>query len=308
MSLYSQDVSSGARKMVIILVLLAAFFMIAVQPFMVAPALDNIQIKQMERIEKFYADGNPNAPLIEHTPAMVGFFFAQWTMLSFVGGIVLLIIARKLYDGAQWAKAVALVCLSMPAIGAAYMLVPWMNFVSATPNAGVPPAIFIMAAGLIPYFAILLAGKSSAKEKLILLVVFTMLGVTAAYTFGNGHASHRILLGHPMLPRYGQDIFILNYARTAGWIAVVGFVISIYLLAMRIEAGWWIAISSSAVTAVAGLLTHYFRHATVDYLLQGLAGVFLVVALLLPMVKEALLGDDKTLKKAVKTSKPGIEV
>lgn len=307
MSLYSQEVSSGARKMVIILVLLAAVFMVVVQPFLVAPALDQIQLKQMERIAKFYETGNPNAPLIEHTPAMVGFFFAQWTMLSFIGGIVLLIIARKLYEGQQWAKAVALVCLSMPAIGAAYMLVPWMNFVSATPDAGVPPATIIMAAGLIPYFAILMAGKSSPKEKLIAFVVFTMLGVTAAYTFGNGHASHRILLGHPMLPRYGEDIFVLNYARTAGWIAVVGFVISIYLLAMRKEAGWWIALSSSAVTCVVGFLTHYFRHATVDYMLQGFAGLFLVVALLLPMVQEVLLGK-QLFKKVAKASKPGIGV
>ncbi|MFA5537100.1 MAG: hypothetical protein WDA53_08020 [Bacillota bacterium] len=307
MSLYSKDVSSGARKMVIILVLLGAFFMIAVQPFMVAPALDKIQLQQFERIEKFYATNNPNAPLIEHTPAMVGFFFAQWTMLSFFAGIVLLIIIRKLYEGQQWAKAVALTCLSMPAIGAAYMLVPWMNFVSAMPDAGVPPAIFIMAAGLVPYFAILLAGKGSAKEKLIIFVVFTMLGVAAGYTFGNGHASHRILLGHPMLPRYAEDIFVLNYARTAGWIAVIGFIMSIYLLAMRIEAGWWIALSSSAVTAVVGLLTHYFRHATVDYMLQGLAGVFLVVVLLLPLTKEVLLGAGKAGNKA-QVSKAGVEV
>ncbi len=307
MSLYSKDVSSGARKMVIILVLLGAFFMIAVQPFMVAPALDKIQLQQFERIEKFYATNNPNAPLIEHTPAMVGFFYAQWTMLSFFAGIVLLIIIRKLYEGQQWAKAVALTCLSMPAIGAAYMLVPWMNFVSAMPDAGVPPALYIMLAGLAPYFAILLAGKGSVKEKVILFLVFTMLGVAAGYTFGNGHASHRILLGHPMLPRYGEDIFVLNYARTAGWIAVIGFVMSIYLLAMRIEAGWWIALSSSAVTTVVGFLTHYFRHATVDYMLQGFAGLFLVIVLLLPMSKEIFIVSDEE-KRQLKASKPGIEV
>ncbi|HHX50407.1 MAG TPA: hypothetical protein GX711_03085, partial [Clostridia bacterium] len=130
---------------------------------------------------------------------------------------------------------------------------------------------------------------------------------TAAYTFGNGHAAHRILLGHPALPRYGQDIFILNYARTAGWITVVGFILSIYLLAMRKETGWWIALSSSAVTAVVGLLTHYFRHATVDYLLQGLAGIALVVILLFPKAK-GLLVDSRTEPHMAGARGKGIEV
>ncbi|KUO49562.1 MAG: hypothetical protein APF76_03380 [Desulfitibacter sp. BRH_c19] len=291
MSLYSQEVSSGARKLVIVLVLISAVFMIGVQPFMTAPALDTIQVAQFERIDKFYAEGNPAAPLIENTPAMVGFFFAQWTMLSFIGGLVLFIIAKPLYNGVKWAKAIALICLAMPSIGGAYMLVPWMNFVSSSPDAGFPPAVIIMAAGLIPYFAIVMAGKSSAIEKAILFTIFTLLGVAAAYTFGNGHAAHRILIGHPMLPQYGPDIFVLNYARTAGWIAVLGLTAAIYLLAMRKEVGWWIGLSAGAVTGFTGLLTHYYRHVTVDYLLQGLAGLAIVAILLIPMVKRLLIGN-----------------
>ncbi|MCZ7666976.1 MAG: hypothetical protein M5U34_07005 [Chloroflexi bacterium] len=50
-----------------------------------------------------------------------------------------------------WARGLALLCLAVPAMGGAYMIVPWMNFVG-TAEGGFPPAVTIMAIGLIPYF------------------------------------------------------------------------------------------------------------------------------------------------------------
>lgn len=288
----SLELSKQTRLIVISVVLIAAVLMIAVLPFTVPSTLNQIQVNQQERVDKFYAEGNPQAPLIETTMELVGWAFPLWMSLTIMAGIILLFIAKPFYNGERWARGLTLLCLSIPAISGAYMLVPYLNFV----NVGFPPALYYMIVGLIAYFTVLLAERSDVKQKLLNFWVFLMLGVTAAESWANGHAAHRILDGHPKMPFYAEGIFILAPARNISWIALLFLLAAIYFLAMRTSVGWYLALFGAATTGLIGFATQYVRTATYDYLYQGLMGLAIVITLLIPAVKSRLIDDetDKT--------------
>lgn len=153
--------SRQVRLAVVTLLVIAAILMIAVIPFIGFDMVNPMVKAQQVRIEKFTAEGNPQAPLLALTVWLVSFFFPFWSTMSFIAGIVLLVIALPLYRGERWTRGLALLCLAIPSIGGAYMIVPWMNFVGG----GFPPAVTMMTIGLIPYFAILLAEKVDLTKK-----------------------------------------------------------------------------------------------------------------------------------------------
>ena len=195
------------RITVVALLLVAAILMIVLVPFIGFDMVNPIVTAQQERIVKFTAENNPQAPLLTLTVWLVSFFYPFWSTLSVVAGLVLLVIALPLFRGERWTRGLALLCLAVPAIGGAYMLVPWLNFVGSV-QGGFPPAITIMMIGLIPYFTILLADKVDRTQKIVDFLVFLMLGVTAAENFANGHAAYRILFGHPGRPLFAEGIAV----------------------------------------------------------------------------------------------------
>lgn len=284
----SPDVSRNTRLIVVLVVIIAALLMVAYQPFLVHDSLDKVQKAQFARVAKFTAEGNPQAPLIAPTPGLTSWTFPLYMSLIMMAGVILLFVVKPLYEGKKWAKAVALVCLAMPAIGGAYMLVPYLNFVKT----GYPTALTIMAMGLIPYFTIILADKGTLMQKAMDFWVFLMLGVTAAESWSNGHAAHRVLLGHPAMPKYADGIFILAPARNIGWISVIFLVAAIYLLALRKKSGWYAAMFGAANVGLIGFVTATVRTATLDYLYQGVMGAVIVITLLIPAVRKHLAGEE----------------
>lgn len=291
----SQEVSRSTRLIVVSLVVIAAILMIAVLPFTVPDTLDSIQVKQLERIEKFYAEGNPQAPLISTTRDLVGWTFPLFTSLTMLAGIIMLFVSKPFYDGKRWAKGLILASLAIPSTAGAYMLVPYLNFVKV----GFPPALYFMAVGLIPYFVVLLLSeKKSLKLKLVDFWVFLMLGVTAAEAWSNGHAAHRIVIGHPARPAYAEGIFILAPARNISWIAMILLLVAIYLLATRKKSGWYLALIAATGAGIMGFATQVVRTATYDYLYQGLMGLAIVITLLIPYVKQSLIDEDENLESS----------
>ena len=127
---------------------------------------------------------------------LVSFFYPFWGTVSLIAGIALIVIAKALSRGEGWARGLAMILLSLPSIGGAYMIVPWMNFVGSA-QGGFPPAVFIMMVGLVGYFTLLLCQPGDWKQKLVDFLVFLMLGVAAAQNFANGHAAFEILQGIP---------------------------------------------------------------------------------------------------------------
>ncbi len=284
----SLDTDQSLNKVTVGLVVIGAILMITVVPFIAFKMVNPIVGYQIERIAKFTADGNPSAPLLTLTTWLVSFFYPFWGSMSVFGGIALLVIAKPLYEGKTWSRALSLVCLAVPSMGGAYMIVPWMNFVG-TVEGGFPPAITIMMIGLIPYFAILMAGKGDLKQKVVDFAVFGMLGVSAAENFANGHASYRILFGHLKRPLFAPGIAITYFSWLGLWVSFALAVAAIYQLGMRKASGWYLAIISGFISILVSGATHYVRHATLDYLYGALMGLAIVVMMLIPLFKKRLL-------------------
>ncbi len=282
--------SRNTRLAVVSLVVLAAILMIAVIPFVGFGMVNPIVEAQQSRIEKFITEGNPQAPLLQLTVWLVSFFFPFWSTMSLIAGIVLLVIALPLYRGERWTRGLALLCLAVPSIGGAYMIVPWMNFIGSA-KGGFPPAVSMMTIGLIPYFAILVADKVDLTQKVVDFLVFLMLGVTAAENFANGHAAYRILFGHPARPLFAEGIAITYFGWLALWVGMALCIASIYLLGEKKISGWYAGLIGGLVTLVASAATHYVRHATYDYLFGALMGLSIVIMLLIPLFKQRLLTE-----------------
>lgn len=285
------------RLVVVTLVVIAAILMIAVIPFIGFDMVNPIVKAQQARIEKFTAENNPQAPLLAYTVWLVSFFFPFWSTMSLIGGIILLVIALPFYRGERWTRGLALLCLAIPSIGGAYMIVPWMNFIGSA-QGGFPPAVTIMTVGLIPYFVILLAEKVDVTQKVVEFLVFLMLGVTAAENFANGHAAYRILFGHPARPLFAEGIAITYFGWLALWVGMALCIAAIYLLGEKKVSGWYAGLIGGLVTLVASGATHYVRHATNDYLYGALMGLSIVVMLVIPVFKQRLL-DTVAEEKAV---------
>lgn len=294
----SPNTSANTRKTVIVVVLIAAVLMIAVVPFIAFDMVNPIAKGQMARIEQFTAEGNPQAPLLKLTPWLVSFFYPFWGTMSMVAGAALLIVLLPLYRGEPWARGLALLCLAVPSMGGAYMVVPWMNFI----NEGFPPAVIIMAVGLIPYFLILLADVGDLTQKLADFFVFLMLGVAAAENFANGHAAFRILYGHPARPLFAEGIAITFVAWLMLWFGAGGLIACIYLIGARKLSGWHAGLIGGTITVIASSATFYVRHSTNDYLYGALMGLSIIVLLLIPVVKKRLFTQfslDEVEQKAV---------
>jgi hypothetical protein len=280
--------SRQVRLAVVSLIVLAAILMIVWVPFIGFDMSNPIVNAQQARIEKFTAEGNPQAPLLAYTVWLVSFFFPFWSTMSVVAGLALLVIALPLYRGERWTRGLALLCLAVPSIGGAYMIVPWMNFVGST-QGGFPPAVIIMTIGLIPYFALLLAENVERSQKIVDFLVFLMLGVTAAENFANGHAAFRILFGHPARPLFAEGIAITFFGWLALWVGMGLCIAAIYLLGEKKMSGWYAGMIGGLVTLVASGATHYVRHATNDYLYGALMGLSIVVMLVIPFFKQRLI-------------------
>ena len=288
------------RQIVVGIIIVAALLMIFLIPFQGFDMVNPIVKAQQARIEKFTAEGNPQAPLLELTVWLVSFFYPFWSTMSLIAGIGLLVIALPLYRGERWTRGLALILLSFPAIGGAYMIVPWMNFVGSA-QGGFPPSVIMMMVGLVPYFALLLLEKVDMHQKIVDFAVFLMLGVTAAENFANGHAAFRILYGHPGRPLFAEGIAITYFGWLGLWVAWILLTIAIYQLGMKRMSGWYMAMTAGLVTVVSSGATHYVRHATNDYLYGALMGLSIVVMLALPYFRNRLVEDQ------VPAAKPAAE-
>lgn len=275
-----------------LVVAIFAVLMIVAVPLIANSMIDPIVQGQLDRTANFKAQGTPEgntqASLLGPAPWLVSFLFPFWASLTFVAGFALLVTLGRFYRGEAWTRGFALLMFAIPSIGGAYMLIPWINFVGSV-KGGFPSAVIILAIGLIPYFTVLLADKGDLMQKGVDFVVFLMLGVTAAESFSNGHASFRVLYGHPKRPLIVDDIAVLWLSWLGLWLGAALLIATIYLLANRKVSGWYLGMIGGLTVLVASGVTHYFCHATNDYLYGALMGLSIVVLLVIPMVKQRLL-------------------
>jgi len=290
------DTPKRTRLVICAIVAIAAILMITVVPLVTNSMLNPIMKAQIERTAKFektnkmikFPDGMvPHAPFIAKTPWLCSFFYPFWTVLTFVGGFVLLTLLRPLYRGEPWVRGPVLTALAMPAIAGGYMMVPWMNFLGKTVG-GLPPAVPVMFIGLIPYFAILFVEKIEWKQMAVNFWVFLFLGMTAVESFANGFAAYRILYSHPARPLLPEGLPALWLTFFSLYIVCILLIIAIWKLGNKQKNGWYLGVIGSSVALVAGYVCHVNRHTTLDYLFNAIMGGILLVLLLIPAIKKRL--------------------
>ena len=248
------------RLIITIVVVVAALITIFAEPLLVKQILPPIIKGQQARYEKMSAsdvkEDQLKAELIEGTPYLVSFFYPFWMALGVFGSIVVLVIARQYYEGKQWARGVILLCLSMPAMGGAYMLVPAINFTGF--GTYVIYSMIISLLGLVPFFTILLGEK--VKGKIWGAVVFLFLGIQGAHSFANGHAAMRIQWMHPARPAWPPGTWVLWLGTQLMWLGTICIILAIYYLGIRKKTGWYLATIGGAATMIANYWTHLARH------------------------------------------------
>jgi hypothetical protein len=254
------------------LVIIAGVLLCTLVPKMIGGSMMAVLQGAVIKIE---ASGNP---LLVSAPRLVVFFFPFWAALGMVAGSGLLVLAWPIYRGARWARAAAIGLLAIPSVAGAYMSGPIMFF-----NKGAM-LIFIVVAliGLIPFFALLLSENGGGREKAGRFLLFLLLGVTAAWTFANGHSSLRMVLSRPEPFQLNEGLQAFAIGVPAVWAAVIILLVGIPLMAGGVPGGWWLAMVGSAAT-VAGSGLLYINHpATTEFLLGIFMAAGCLVLLALP--------------------------
>lgn len=287
------ETSKRTRLIIVAVMVVAALVTVFAEPLLVKQTLPPIIAGQQARYEKFSNSGDPQlklkAELIKDTPYLVSFFFPFWMALGVFGAIVVLVIARQYYEGKMWARGLALLCFSMPAMGGAYMMVPSINFTGF--SSGTINTMIISLLGLIPYFTILLVEKSDLKRKIIYFFVFLFLGVQGAHSFSNGHAAMRVQWMHPARPAWPEGTWALWLGTQVMWLGTISVILAILFLGMRKRTGWYLATIGGLTTMFANYWVHIVRGTTSDYLLGGTFGLIIVVLMLIPAVREQLYDE-----------------
>jgi len=268
----TNETTARDRLILAVIALLAAILLMTWVPTSVISAMDATLKGAAAKIAA------TNNPLFAPAPLLITFFFPFWGALCVVAGATLLVLAYPIYRGDGWARPAALGLLTIPSITGAYMTGPIMAF---APDARTQ-FIVVMAVGLIPYFAVLLWEKSSWRRKLANFVLFLLIGVTAAWTFSNGHSSLRMVLARPQAYAFDASLFGYLFNIPVIWTGVLTTIIAIPLLAARTRAGWWLA-TSAVVVMLVGTIGLYITHPNVNEFAQGIAmAVGSLLLLLIP--------------------------
>ena len=274
-----KETPQNTRLLMAVVLVAAGIFMLVAAPFLVQstldPMLDGLVKKATQ--DPGFASG----------PVLMANFYSLWRALIFVAGMAVIVIAYPLWQGEEWTWPAALACMAIPSIGGMYMMLPFVTFVKGT----MPPSMIITLVGLAGYWSILLLKKSEKGHRATNLLVFTLLGVITTESFVLGFGALRQLLTRPESPLFiNAKIAILTIGGPVNWIAAIMTFAAIPLLAARKPLGWWLALIAGLSGAAASLPTHFVRQATADYLIGAIMGIALVATLLVPTVKQRLLG------------------
>jgi len=201
-----KETSKTQRVIMGITAVIAGLFMMYVAPTQAMQTLKIALEEVMERLIPFDPDFYPAVPVLGAT-------YSIWMILLWMLGAASIVIAKKVYDGEEWARSTMLGFSAIPAVGGMTMFIPWMVLVVSDysngpvpgilpPPAGIsmmPPVIWTLAAGLLFYFIFLLADQDTIKNKILKLIPYTFLGVVAGMVFMNGQHGVRYFIFIPEL-------------------------------------------------------------------------------------------------------------
>jgi len=284
--------TSTGRFVIVLVVVIAGILLLTLLPSLGMKSMDGVINGAYMKIEK-----SGNLALVA-APKLVKFFFPFWSGLGMVAGAALLLLAYPIYRGEKWGRPLALGMLAIPSVAGAYMLGPIMFFADKVLWIS---AVFMLV-GLIPYFIVLLYEQNSGKQKTINFFIFTLLGVTAAYNFGNGHSSLRQLMSGLI-----QDPKTVDHSWALGvvvnWVGVILVLVGIPLLAGRMRAGWWLStIGIFALFFGTGQL--FLGHpSTIEFIVGTSMALVTLILLVMPSIGGTLVD----LKEGEKHFIPSLE-
>ena len=200
------ETTKTQRTVMAVTAVVSGLFMMYVAPSEAMHTLKIALEEVMERLIPFDPDFYPAVPILGAT-------YSIWMVALWLGGAFAVVLAKKVYDGAQWARSTLLGLAGMTAVAGMTMLIPWMVLVvsdySGGPVPGIlpppagtsvmPPVIWTLAFGLLFYYIFLLMDNDSIKNKILKLIPYTAVGVVAGMVFMNGQHGVRYFIFIPEL-------------------------------------------------------------------------------------------------------------
>jgi len=278
-----QNTPKTVRLILAILAALVGLFMIAVAPFIIQTSLDRV----MAALVKISAE----KPAYASGVLLFSFAYPLYRGLIFIGGIALILLARPIHQGKEWAYPPALLASAFPSAGGMFMFMPYVSFVD-----GFPLPMVVSMVGLVFFWSLILLRKADRWVKWGQFLALTFMGMLTTHAFIVGTGNLRMLLTRPEKPMYnGLGTWVLAWSAPIQWICVILLFVGIYFVAARKPAGWWLAlISVTSLTAI-DLPMQIIRITMTDstawdysYGLPMILGLFVV--LLVPKFREALGG------------------
>lgn len=276
-----QETPVGMRKILAVLAVVIALFLLIATPILVQNSLDPVLRELMIVVEE--------RPQFLSGISLFTFFYPLWRALCFIAGAALLAITPAIYRGENWTVPVSLTAYAMPSIGGMFMFLPYVSWVEDS----FPIPMIISLVGLVGYWATLLLRKTDRMQKIADMLVFTFIGMLATHAFVLGVGAARQLMTRPGQPHYqGLEWWILTMLGDINWICAAGLIIAIPLMAMRLKAGWYLAVISALAILLIDAPSQVIRTSTLDYLYGSLLSIALLLWLLLPAFRRRLVKPD----------------
>lgn len=195
----TNETTKNQRLIMTVVAIVGGLYLMLLAPTQAMQTLKIALDQVMLRLVPYDADFYPAVPILSVT-------FSAWIIAFVLAGSTLLVLARKIYEGAKWARAAALGLFAIPSVAGITMMIPWFVLVLAEyPEKGVPvhtvtgmpPAMPIILLGLLFYFIMLFSDQDTLRNKVLKLVPFTALGVVSGMVFMNGQHGVRYFIHLP---------------------------------------------------------------------------------------------------------------
>ncbi len=194
------------RTIMAVTAVIAGILMMFVMPTLGMKTLKLELVNVMERLIPFDPDFYPAVPILGAT-------YSIWLVMLWLGGALAIVIAKKIYEGNEWARSIMLGLAAIPSVAGMTMWIPWMVLVVSDyskgpvpgilpPPAGTSPAapvLWVMLFGLLFYYIFLLLDEDTIKNKILRLIPYTFLGIVAGMVFMNGQHGVRYFIFIPEL-------------------------------------------------------------------------------------------------------------
>ena len=280
-----QNTSQTNRLILAVLAVVVGLFMMIAAPLLIQTSLERVigALLEVSKQKPAYASGI----------LLFSYAYPFYRALIFIGGVMLVLFAKPIYEGREWAYPASLLAAAFPSAGGMFMFLPYVSFVKGFP---IPMAISLV--GLIYFWCAIFLRKADIWEKLGHFMALTFAGMLTTHAFTIGIGNMRMLLTRPEKPLYaGFDWWVLSWSAPVQWIAVVLLFIAIYKLAAGKRIGWWLMLIATASIFAIDVPTQIIRtfvaHSdSLDYLYGSLLSGGLLFSLFFPKFKIAELSKE----------------